>query len=1419
MNLVVNNKSYKKPLLHQRKINGKPISKHTKRKYIKPVKSKKGVEIDNQKGGVEEIEKMILQHGGESLKSLRNAAKKIFHKIEKRTREMDDMIKTISIHEVRLKSLLSDRIKAVNYLVDRYQQLILYEKQENYVKAMRTNNPPSGGIDFYETELAKVSYQKNKVAQFMEEYEEREKAISEEIEIIKSQINTKKLVKKNNILQAKFKIAIDNFVKFGNKFEKIKIELKNNEIYKNEPDKKYIPKDALAKAKAYYNIFNELKDKINSHTNILQEANHKKERYLDIYNLIIGNQANYIDVNKQYEEQKKNYKAISPILDKIFREYIPNVVSRKLPQLDDASNKIDDLIIQFKIAGGAIEEKIVPAIDFCNTYIKQVKDIQNGIIGDMKKINSEMFKVAPTPKGGELTKKTDELIKATNECQPYLTDVISIMKKIYSLQENTKVGGGLEYPHEQSGGGSNEQIYNIMSLFYEKLKNNQINFVQIGGGGDKEIEVVPPQQLEDEEDEAAEEVEGFQNDNEDLGFNNPEFQEALLAAQEAETAKAAHGPKYFLANDQERQENSNNSLGKLVLRRETNGSKKTLFRNSELNDGNERIGDGPLPPGVYLQPVPVTDYQRVDPYAELSNSLALRKSTLSSQAQPESQSLRQNEHIRTLRRNQPQGVQLNGNEESQVTKNSLSRVLLLNPVKENITQPSHPNQPPSPQKELPKQQLVQRHLPQQPHQQPSSKHQEFHGLRINDPNKPDDESIIERIIDNPASLDIKTIDVKVIDNILQNNTTVSKIFSNYIQLTKDRHYKGILELLIIVETNIKNYLSSNGINKSIKHIPWLEQLLADRNMNQAGGGQKKTKKKLLLTGSKNKYLYKKNKNSKVLKIKNKDQQHGGVNINNNIIKPLDELNEKTIKKYDNIQLNYSDLFILNIIYFSVYKLNETVKSLDRVDDTIKNKIKEVLNNIEGIFNKFNLRPSFNINDSILESPSKQTEDGSNKGQSKTSSTQIIRITPGSPPDQQKDDEYVGLIILTDYTEIIRKILSSSVIQQQSSTSALSSLIPQQQSTTTSLIQQQPTSGVPGTSYSGIFSEGSPTSTVNLEDANMIEIINNIKKLISTNFPSVIELTIQAKSELDTQVAEFKKLGGLFKEMDKIQKNISEIKEKLPKFELQKVDVHIIKEETVSKPEATLSEVLSRPITEQMKKAMAQKVASLKPEMFSNTYKTMASSEPSTYFAGLSTSYLSSIGIGSTTTDPNQKLTSLAATDKQDASGYGSLPGYSGIVSFHGIPGQPFQVRPKRKLNPMDDNDRSLLKKELELNQHINLESQKHFNDFMNNNRLWIQDHPMAAYYLASPMGVTWLSDEKNNFLHSKEGLEMLSEITGIIEDPRISGTSAHGKLVAKKLRETAMNRVEEKAKEGAFTEAGKALLLEKISQTKGQEKK
>ena len=143
------------------------------------------------------------------------------------------------------------------------------------------------------------------------------------------------------------------------------------EIQRKKNGTKAFSKKAINRANAYYNRFNKLKEDIGNHGTILNNAYKSKERYLDLYNLIIGNQANYNSVNEQYYKQKDNYNKIKPILESIFGIYLPNIVSRKLPELDKANSKMDELIVQFTIAGGAIESKVVPILEYCNKHIKQ----------------------------------------------------------------------------------------------------------------------------------------------------------------------------------------------------------------------------------------------------------------------------------------------------------------------------------------------------------------------------------------------------------------------------------------------------------------------------------------------------------------------------------------------------------------------------------------------------------------------------------------------------------------------------------------------------------------------------------------------------------------------------------------------------------------------------------------------------------------------------------------------------------------------------------------------------------------------------------------------------------------------------------------------------------------------------------------
>ncbi len=1367
--LLYKKKSNKKPLLHQKKTKkfSESISKHTKRKYIKPIKNENEKEKEKEKEKENEFE----QSGGESLRSLYKAANKIFHKIEKRTKEMDSITQGYIIYDDMLKKLLNDRTEAVNYLMDRHQQLILFEKQEAYIEAMKKKNPPKGDVDFYQTQLEIIKYQKTKVSQFIEEYEERKKGIDKEIDQIRTQINKKKKVKLNATLQKKFDLAIDNFVKFGEKFQKIKIELDNDELFKKQTDKSHISKEALSRANAFYNTFHKLKSQINSHKNILQTAYLKKEKYLEVYNSIFEDQANYISVNQQFEEQKENYKKISPILDKIFGFYIPNVVSRKLPGLDDASSKIDELILQFKIAGGAIEKQVVPVIDFCNTYIKQVKDVQNGIIGEMKKINSEMFKISPTPQGAELGKKTDELIKATNECHPYLTDVIQIMERVLTLQENTKLSGGgsVNYYKQNGGDPTSEQIYNLMSEFYKKLKSNQIIFANVG-----EIKDIGPDAPKYDVAAASKPLPPMPN-------RDYPPESTLLRAKSSAKAAAVAAAEVPAETAGENIVYDPGTLVGLEFRRDMSG-KPTSSASYNMAAPSSPITSSPPPPPLPLS-LPPSSLSRKSTQ-RLSGLIGGPKST---------PSLPPPSHQPSP---PPQQMVTPAVAQSSLSPQSTKRLSgLLRSAEDRGSAPL----PPAPS---------------------STRINRYSNVIQGEPelvfvkseNKTDEEILIRSIIEN--NFNVNRVNLAYIDEILDNNTTVAIIFSNYIA---EVGYADILQLLLKIEINIKKYLLSIGVIINIDTNDWLEKLIKKNRLTQYGGDIKKTKKKLLLSENKNKshnnHLYKKikTKNSKVLRVKNK--HHGGsIDIDEQIIGPLNELNAKILDKYKSIStenISTDDLFVLNIIYYSISKLYSiTRKSI--VDRQIKLAIKGSLDTIESIFHKFDLTPSFSINDSLsatsvsTKTPSLISTPPSTESPLKPQPKGLtITATPLGPQneEEEEDNEYVGLVVLNDYNEMVQKILSSDSVSKLS-------LLPNQSS---SLIQ-----GVQGIAQQGTF-QTSTTTPVNIEDANMIEIINNIKQLIKNNFPSVIQSTKIAKKDLETQVDEFKKLGGLFKEMDKIQKSVSEISGKIPKLEIQKADVYIMKEEKVKKYEPTLSEVLARPITSQVQKAMEKKVAELKPEIFSNTFEAMASSTPTNYLAGLPQFALSSIGIATPQTQQTpQKLTSLVPT-KQDISGFGSLPGISGMISFPGINGQPFQIKPTRKLNPSVTKDKLLLEQEAELYQFIILYSQEEFNNFMNKNKGFIQEHPMAAYYLASPMGVKWLTSPDNNFLSSKDGIKILPDIIKILDDPRVSGPNGYGQVYIEKLRTLSTEGIQEKAKKEAFAELAVAEKTHQLAQMKGIE--
>jgi hypothetical protein len=233
--------------------------------------------------------------------------------------------------------------------------------------------------------------------------------------------------------------------------------------------------------------------------------------------------------------------------------------------------------------------------------------------------------------------------------------------------------------------------------------------------------------------------------------------------------------------------------------------------------------------------------------------------------------------------------------------------------------------------------------------------------------------------------------------------------------------------------------------------------------------------------------------------------------------------------------------------------------------------------------------------------------------------------------------------------------------------------------------------------------------------------------------------------------------------------------------------------------------------------MKSKVADLKPEMFSNTLKKMAEADPAQYFAGLPPFMTSHIlqQPGSLTTSTSSTVPKSLVPTKESGV-YGSLPGVSGMISIQGLPGQPFSI-PMRKLNPNLTKDKLLLEQEKELYDLINLGTQEEVDRFFGNskNRDFLSDHPMSNYYLASPKGLKWLTEnlKGNAFLATDSGLQLLPDIANVVRDPRVSGTN--GPLLAQKLYDISRKAIEEKARTATQTEMATTRYLLEAAQVKG----
>ena len=441
MTLTLTKKKLKKQIIKEtQKVKPKATNYKTKRLYLKKVEkendNKTIIDIPKQSaGGI--INKFKLWR---ILKKILS----IFDKIKKGTNKLEKVVNQYKVDDKILKTLLDDRSNNIDALMFRYQELIFFEKQKDYLIAMQRLEPIKGdNIDYYKPQIEAIDNEYKKVDNFMKEIENRKKANDKEIADKRTKIEGARNKKINPKILKKFDSSMDEYTKYAEQFQEIHNQLQNFEKFKDVENKSFIDPKELKKAKLYYAAFSKYKNKREELQIIYNNADKIRGEFYEYAKLITQSQADYNNINEQYEIQKKNYTEIKPTLQKIFGELIPTIMNRKIIGLDDASNKMDQLINNFTLEGTHFENQIVPRLEEFNKTIKHTKEIQGAIIYDLGKITDDLFKTLP--QGYDLNKKMDILIKGTNDINPYLLALIGQLEFDLNEAQKIQVGGNLQF--------------------------------------------------------------------------------------------------------------------------------------------------------------------------------------------------------------------------------------------------------------------------------------------------------------------------------------------------------------------------------------------------------------------------------------------------------------------------------------------------------------------------------------------------------------------------------------------------------------------------------------------------------------------------------------------------------------------------------------------------------------------------------------------------------------------------------------------------------------------------------------------------------------------------------------------------------------------------------------------------------------
>ena len=388
--------------------------------------------------------------------------KGIFQTIKKHKNNLQKYIPKYKVREAELGGLVKDRTEVVNYLMYRYQELIVKEKQKLYMQAMRIKKPPSADDpDYYQSQIEKLEAQRQKVEDFMREHENRQKAQVKKIAKLRADIDKVK-ANLNKAGLPEFRKAIEAYRENSELYEKIRLELSSADIFtgtESVGDKKELisMKKERKRAKAYKSIFGNLQ----SNGNDLKDAYDVYDSIFDYKAKLDIHIASYNDVSEQYKKQKEAYDKIHPILARVFSDLIPNVIGRDL-KLGSAKDSVSKMIRNFAMGGPGFQQTIVQVLQISEKSILQVDAGQGSISDVINEIKNVLFEL--NPKGKDMSKQLEKAILANNTIQSITIANIKTLEDIFKMINSS--GGNLN----QSGG--NPWITKAHGLLNNNLPEN-----------------------------------------------------------------------------------------------------------------------------------------------------------------------------------------------------------------------------------------------------------------------------------------------------------------------------------------------------------------------------------------------------------------------------------------------------------------------------------------------------------------------------------------------------------------------------------------------------------------------------------------------------------------------------------------------------------------------------------------------------------------------------------------------------------------------------------------------------------------------------------------------------------------------------------------------------------------------------------